>query len=87
MTLFQHKSAAVQDVHAPSGRLVEDKMTGAFERRDFNLPKPANLVRLTNRARQSVRPKEPESLDFEVSLCSNYLNLVCIHVNFIICIP
>ena len=31
-------------------------------------PKPANLIRMANRARQADRPAEPKDLDFEVAL-------------------
>lgn len=84
---LQLKWAAVEDVYAPSGRLVEDKMANAFGNSDFNLPRPSALVRLTNRARQNVRPKDPESLEFEVRLrqihciVHLYVYTLSLHVN------
>lgn len=59
------KQAAILDVHAPAGRVVDDKMVAKFDRNDFNLPPPSTLVRQMNRALQKIRPQEPTTLDFE----------------------
>lgn len=66
---FQIRQEAVRDVHAPANRVVDEKMVETFNtREDFNLPRPATLVRTMNRARQKLRPQEPKTLDFEVSI-------------------
>ncbi|WAR06144.1 LOW QUALITY PROTEIN: hypothetical protein MAR_021513 [Mya arenaria] len=59
------RQEAVRDIHAPAGRVFDDKMVETFGRDDFNLPHPRTLVRQLNRAREKLRPQEPTSLDFE----------------------
>ena len=54
------------DQHAPSCQLVRAAMTSIFEDGDFNLPKPKNLARNIQRARQKVRPADPTDLEFVV---------------------
>ncbi|KAH3843177.1 hypothetical protein DPMN_116687 [Dreissena polymorpha] len=41
-------------------------MQDVFQQGDFNLPQPSTLASNVNRARAQHRPKEPDSLDFEV---------------------
>lgn len=47
-------------------------------------PAQSNLVRIANRARERVRPKEPQSLDFEVSITTIIILIkhFCKHVFF-----
>jgi hypothetical protein len=39
-----------------ASNIVEEKMEVHIDDQDFNLPKPENLIRATNRLRQKYRP-------------------------------
>ncbi|KAK3109058.1 hypothetical protein FSP39_022038 [Pinctada imbricata] len=54
------------DPYQSASRIVEDEMRKTVTPTDFNLPKPANLVRAVNRLRQKMRPSEPSDLTFEI---------------------
>ena len=59
------KEAAVNNYKSASN-IVEEKMEVHIDDQDFNLPKPENLIRATNRLRQKYRPPQPKDLTFEV---------------------
>ncbi|XP_052236669.1 uncharacterized protein LOC127848322 [Dreissena polymorpha] len=68
------KRVALSDVHEPTDSYVEGQLKKHFKDHVFQngeIPKPASLARKMDRARQQVRPKESENLDFEVD--TNFL--------------
>ncbi|KAJ8321492.1 hypothetical protein KUTeg_000956 [Tegillarca granosa] len=65
----QVKSAAVADVFRSASEIVEEVLAEIVDLREPEgaRPKIPNLVRNANRARQRLRPPEPQNLDFEVA--------------------
>jgi len=63
---FQVLTEASTHAYKSAGNIVEEKMEQHISDDDFNLPKPANLIRAINRLRQKTRPAEPTDLMFEV---------------------
>lgn len=48
-----------------AGEIVEEVTNNALQNNDI-VPKPSNLIRMTNKHRQRRRPTEPKDLNFEV---------------------
>ncbi|XP_076104363.1 uncharacterized protein LOC143073025 isoform X2 [Mytilus galloprovincialis] len=71
------KQTALQDIHKPAGRIVDDAMLRHIEPEDHQLPNQNNLKRTANRVREELRPDEPTSLFFELDTdylqCDNFL--------------
>ena len=61
---FQVLTEASTHAYKSAGNIVEDKMGQHISDDDFNLTKPANLIRATNRLRQKTRPAEPTDLRY-----------------------
>jgi hypothetical protein len=57
---FQVLTEASTHAYKSAGNIVEDKMEQDISDDDFNLTKPANLIRTTNRLREKTRPAEPK---------------------------
>jgi hypothetical protein len=60
------KENAIQQLHRPALEIVEDVLTNSDPTAKFHLPKQKLLKRTANRCRAHLRPKEPQTLDFEV---------------------
>ena len=57
---FQVLTEVSTHAYKSAGNIVEDKMEQDISDDDFNLTKPANLIRTTNRLREKTRPAEPK---------------------------
>lgn len=64
--MLQVKATGKERLFDSANRIVEDELLGTIEPGDFNLPKPAALLRSVHRARATTRPDDPKDLDFEV---------------------
>lgn len=62
----QVKTVALQDIHKPARRVVEDAILNHIEPDDHQLPKVNNLIRMTNQVREDLRPVEPKDLNFVI---------------------
>jgi len=63
------KAKEKTNVFVPSSAIVEDAMPPTdASAPESSRPKPQNLIRIANRARQGLRPSEPRDLAFEVSI-------------------
>ena len=67
LTVKQSASLNIFTQSAP--RIVEEVIaeTGDVEAPAASRPKPSNLIRIVNRARLNMRPKDPRDLNFEVN--------------------
>ncbi|KAJ8309739.1 hypothetical protein KUTeg_011604 [Tegillarca granosa] len=67
------KQDAVNNVFMSAGTIVEQAIaTHADEvQTHFSRPKVENLIRMANRAREQLRPNEPDSMDFQIA--ENYI--------------
>ncbi|XP_033121123.1 uncharacterized protein LOC117120219 [Anneissia japonica] len=59
------KSAATENVFRPAPELVNAALLSTVDEGP-TLPKPVNLARMANRARQRLQPEEPKDLDFDL---------------------
>ncbi|XP_037553707.1 zinc finger protein 436 [Nematolebias whitei] len=60
------KSYAKEHVFCSASAVVEHVMADLQPTNSFIVPNPTNLVRQVNRARQTLRPKEPTDVNFQV---------------------
>ena len=61
---FQVLTEASTHAYKSAGNIVKEMMELHINDDDFNLTKPANLIRATNRLRQKTRPAEPTDLRY-----------------------
>lgn len=66
MFCLQVKSYAKEHVFCSASAVVEHVMADLQPTNSFIVPNPTNLVRQVNRARQTLRPKEPTDVNFQV---------------------
>ncbi|XP_066955007.1 uncharacterized protein [Macrobrachium rosenbergii] len=59
------KAAAKENIYRSSGKIVKDALL-TLATGDVELPKVSNLQRTANRAREQLRPKHPNHLEFEI---------------------
>ena len=64
--IFQVRRKATENIFQPAGDIVENAMDRLVPEDAHCLPKPDNLTRAANRAREALRPEEPHDLNFEV---------------------
>ena len=62
------KSAALQDIHKPVRRILEDALLEHITPEDYDLPKACNLRRMANKVRANKRQEEPKDLNFHLHM-------------------
>lgn len=66
LLLFQVKNAAKTEFYKGAGRLVTEALLTLPP--ELRVPNSSSLERAANRARETLRPKHPTTLDFEVCI-------------------